>query len=314
MNILHIGCCVYGEPYSGIEKAFAREATNYRGIPSGHPNLEDEIIEITQDFIPDVVFCQIQRPDVLPIHSIKYLRSLGAWVANWTGDVRQPLPKWYIETGEHVNISLFSNMEDVHTMREHDLKAEYLQIGIDPEVFNPVGDVAEDVPPIVFMANNYKENGVPRFPLSEYRIRLVERMMKEFGDDFAVYGNGWEPGISKGDVNSDQKKEASIYRAAKISLNVSHFRYESYSSDRLFRIMASGGCAVSHWFPHMANITDTVPMFTGPANAVNGIKNLLKDDELREEIRARQIKEAMGWYTYDSMVGSLMKIHQNDTE
>lgn len=305
---------MYGEPYTGIEKALNRVATEYRAIHSGHMNLEDEIIALYEEFTPDLVFCQIQRADVLPLYVIDYMREAGSFVINWTGDVRYPLPQWYIETGKHVSTSLFSNMNDVYTMWENDLDADYLQIGIDPEVFNPHGTKAEDVPPIIFMANNYKENGVPRFPLSEYRVRLVERMIKEFGDDFAVYGNGWEPGISRGDVNSDQHKEASIYRASKIALNVSHFRYKSYSSDRLFRAMASGTCVVSHYFDHYDNISESLPIFVSPSECVKKVRHLLNHEDERKSIATEQTGYALRWHTYDNMVTDILRIYHEKNQ
>lgn len=253
MKVLHVGCCAVGEPYAGIQSELAKLG-EYREIHSGTSNIDDAVLNVIKDYTPDLVFLQLQYTDFvknkLSNYVIDIMRKKGAWVCNWTGDIRYPIPKWYYETGRHVNITLFSNMHDVRIFWKAGLPSDYLQIGFDPLVYNPVGEVKESAD-IVFMANNYKGREDLNFPLSDYRWDVAHALKKEFGNRFALYGNGWPEELVSGSLNADQKLECAHYRGAKIAINISHYEYERYSSDRLLRILGSGTACLSHWFPYI---------------------------------------------------------------
>jgi len=238
MRVLNIGLMVQGvEPYKGLEKELHLQSTDYRSIPlSGDKN--KELLNTAREFRPDIIFMQLQREGIITVDTVRQLHEEGFKVINWTGDVRTPIPQFYFDLAPYC-VTSFSNMTDVNIMREYGFKSEYLQIGYDPEVFYKK-DVYKDLD-IVFMGNNYREG---KFPLSTYRIEMVNRMRKEFGERFKVYGNGWE--FSSGDLNGDQHKECDVYNRAKIGINLSHFNYSRYSSDRMFRLMGSGCFCLTH--------------------------------------------------------------------
>jgi len=124
-------------------------------------------------------------------------------------------------------------------MRKVRYKAEYLEIGIDEEIYTPDGEVypCQD---IIFMANNY---GTGFFPMSEFRIQIVQFLIRNYGDKFGVYGAGWSDG--NGNVNHSQHVEAKYLRGAKIVINCSHFNSERYNSDRLLRTLGTGAFCLS---------------------------------------------------------------------
>jgi spore maturation protein CgeB len=188
---------------------------------------------------PDLLFMQIQTPNIISVDTAKYLQERTK-VINWTGDVRYPTPQWFIDIGRHIDLTLFSNMYDVEYCRSHGIKADYLQIGFPTEIFKPDGVIKENVPDIVFMGNN-----VGGFPLSKYRVDMVRSLQKRYGDKFGVYGINWGGGVQE---IWNQPEEASYYRGAKIGINLSHFNYSRYSSDRLFRMMGAGCFCLSHHY------------------------------------------------------------------
>lgn len=183
---------------------------------------------------PDLVWLQIQTPGIISVETAKYISS-KAKVVNWTGDVRLN-NDWFIQIGKHIHLTLFTNMNDVELMRRHGVKSEYLQIGFPDKIFTPVGK-AKECPEIIYMANY-----TAGFPLSNYRKQMVEFLKQKYGNRFAVYGNSWGWGYSV----PDQNEEAKFYRGCKIAINLSHFNYSRYSSDRIFRLMGAGAFCLSH--------------------------------------------------------------------
>lgn len=182
---------------------------------------------------PDLVWLQIQTPGIISVETAKYISS-KAKVVNWTGDVRLN-NDWFIQIGRHIHLTLFTNMHDVEQMRRHGVRSEYLQIGFPDKIFTPVGE-AKECPEIIYMANY-----TAGFPLSNYRKQMVEYLKQKYGNRFAVYGNSWGWCYSV----PDQHEEARFYRGCKIAINLSHFNYSRYSSDRIFRLMGAGAFCLS---------------------------------------------------------------------
>jgi len=77
---------------------------------------------------------------------------------------------------------------------------------------------------------------------------MVHALAKRYGKQFKVYGSNW-PGYSP---EFNQEEEAKIYRACKIAINLSHFDYSRYSSDRLYRLMGAGAFCLSHNYKDIA--------------------------------------------------------------
>jgi glycosyltransferase involved in cell wall biosynthesis len=186
----------------------------------------------------DVIFLHVQRDGVIPLDRTKFLHSQGVKIYNFTGDVRQPIPRWYHELAPYVT-TLFSNLTDAEVFNSLGFKAHYFQVGYNEHYYNK--DVAANPksPEIVFMGNNYNNT----FPLGGLRKEMVENLRKRYGNRFEVFGCGW--GKSQ-NLNQLQLEEARIYRGCKIAINLSHFNLKRYSSDRLFRILACGTFCLTH--------------------------------------------------------------------
>lgn len=242
MKILHIGLCVQPKPYNGFQQAFIDIVgeDNYREVSTGSKFLTAEVETILNDFTPNIVFMQVQAPNIIPISLCQLLKNKGAFIINWTGDKRAEVPQWMIDLAPYIDCTSFSNMDDVNTMRSLGFKSDYLEIGYDPEIYKPEGE-ALNMPEIVFMGNNY---GRGYFPMSGFRIDMVDFLRQEYGNRFGVYGSGWAYG--NGNFNHSQYEEAKAYRGAKIAINCSHFDSLNYNSDRLLRILGSGTCCLSY--------------------------------------------------------------------
>lgn len=301
LKLLHIGLCVQPPPINGFQKAFIEELgeENYREISCGDPNLNRRCVEIYNEFKPDIVFMQIQADGVISPEAIVHMK--GSKIINWTGDIRQDTPQWMIDIAPNC-ISAFSNMKDVKLMREIGMKAEYLEIGYDPEIYCPEGDRIE-CPEIVFMANNYGD----MFPLSTFRAAIVKTLKAQFKEKFAVYGNGWLQ--ADGNLCHSQREEVKYYRGTKIAINCSHFKVERYSSDRLLRILGSGCFCLTHDFPGMDYVDGQhLVVFKNLHDLVDKIKYYICHDEERNEIAKRGQELVLGRNTFRHQVRNILSL------
>jgi hypothetical protein len=236
MRLLFIGIYNATEQQMSLRKALASICDDYKEYNfDSHKNINN-ILATTN---AHVVFMQIQREGVIRPSVVRDLKKKGVKIFNFTGDVRQPLPNWYVEMAPYVT-SLFTNLTDVEYIRARGFKAEYFQVGYNTHFYNTTGHISA-APRIVFMGNNYRDS----FPLSQLRVEMVTRLRRKYGSDFAVYGSGW--GICQ-NLNANQSEEGAVYRGCEIAINLSHFDLKRYSSDRLFRILGCGTFCLSHRF------------------------------------------------------------------
>lgn len=190
------------------------------------------LTETAERFHPDVVFMQLQTPDIVDPATIKRLRDGGAMVVNWTGDVRDPIPQHYLDMAPHVTITAFTNHPDAEALRAMGHDARFLQIGYDPEIYN-----ADRRYPtkhrVVFIGNDYGN----RFPLSEARRLKVMALHRAFPSDFASFGKGFGKILRNG-------ADADIYRGALVAINLDHFHRPGFFSDRYIRSRACGAYTI----------------------------------------------------------------------
>ena len=226
MKVLHVSL---GAHQTSQQQALKGIASEFRFIDwtKSPSTLDRDVNELVKDFKPDLTFMQLQREGLIKPETLKLISGKKV---NWTGDVRNPIPNWYIKLAPYFDYTLFSNGHDVEQFRGMGLKAEYLNIGFEEKDYTPKGEIKTSG--VVFMGNHYGH-----FPLSALRAEMVRTLPIE------VYGNGWG---NKPDLNENPQLEAAIYRGCKIAINLSHFDYDRYSSDRMLRIMACGAFCLSH--------------------------------------------------------------------
>jgi hypothetical protein len=247
-TILHIGY-----PMSELQAEFKKNCDKYFFVHRDSKELSSRILDVLYRHRPTLTFCQIQAPGILPLETVKEIQRVS-YSINWTGDARRPIPEWYKSYAPYFDVTLFSNETDVQEMRALGFRSEFLNIGFETAIYNPVfsRDLRKD---IVFMGNNYP--GV--FPLSGLRTEMVKRLITEFGPSFGVWGEGW------GDIGSTPtgpEEEACIYRGCKMAISLSHYDLERYFSDRMLRIMGCSALCLAKWYPGISKD------FTDGANIV----------------------------------------------
>jgi hypothetical protein len=234
-NILHVGY-----PMSGLQTAFKNNSNNYYFIHRDSKTLQDEIIEYSVINRPNIIFCQIQGPDILKKETLNKVRKYCPLIINWTGDARRPIPLWYKEYGKLFDITLFSNETDVTEMKMLNFSSDFWNIGFEVQLYQPLGTklLKHD---IVFLGNNY--NNV--FPLSGLRKDMVTILKLKYRKQFGIYGSGWE----NADGYADENTESCLYRGSKMAISLSHYDLDRYFSDRMLRIMGCSTLCLAKWYP-----------------------------------------------------------------
>lgn len=188
----------------------------------------------------DVVFMQIQGPNVITLETAKVL-SENALVFNWSGDVRTDIT-WYKELSPYV-VTLFTNVNDVQAIRAIGSRADYLQTGYDHVYY--FNENKKRLNNIAFCGNYYSNMD---FPLTPERVSAVRLLKKHYPEQFNLYGTDWSKVDLKSEGIANNTREALLYNATSLALSISHFNYSRYFSDRLLRELACGCCVLSHRF------------------------------------------------------------------
>jgi glycosyltransferase involved in cell wall biosynthesis len=311
MRLLHIGCNAGSE---SMPKYF-RDQCDYREFKLDK-NLQQNIRDLLESadsggWFPDRVFIQIQSDTIDGIstcnfigHEIRQLKEKGAFVINWTGDKRNDLPRWMVDFHNFVNITAFSNEEDVNIAHQYGMDSLFLQQGIDTNIFKPEGKTV-NCPEIIFLANNYGN----QFPLSKYRRQIADRLSAEFGNKFGVYGNGWNRG--SGNLNHSQYEEAKYYRSCKIAISCSHYDSERYFSDRLGRALCSGAFVLSHNYKGIQKdfqIGEHLMTFANTDQLVSVCRMFLDEPDTRNGIARRGQELASKEFSYQNIVKQILEL------
>lgn len=313
MKTLFIGIFDGREPNTEFRNSIKRASSHYREIAhnayASALALQTDIIIECHEQKFDLVFMQLQGPNIIGHSALKALKSTGAFLCQWTGDARQPLPRHYVDFGKQIDLSLFTNTDDVVKMRENGCNADYLQVSADHNIYNPEGSVNPNVPEIVFMGNYYKG----AFELSDYRLKMCEFLRETYGQRFGIYGGGYPPGMATDNLMFNQQKEAEVYRSCKIAINCSHYDLGRYTSDRFFRILLSGAFCLSKEFPDMEEYSPewNYQTFDGSMQDLkNKIDTYLEYPASRKSIAYNGLKKARANWKWEDRIKELLTLKE----
>jgi hypothetical protein len=206
---------------------------------------------------PTLVFLQIQRRSAITPDVIAELRGLcdpDVVIVDWDGDQHHdadsPERAWFRELGAACDTSLVVNTAHPTVYANMSLRNPgYLQIGIDPLLYHPHAIPTPGTPAVVMLASRYAG-------YSPYKRRqdIVDTLERRYGaGGFGVYGGGWTGPSGHPMLNQDH--EAGVYSAATSAISMSiRADLPRYTSDRLFRALASGAYVLVERFPDMAGL------------------------------------------------------------
>jgi glycosyltransferase involved in cell wall biosynthesis len=301
---LHIGMsCIPDHHGLGLKKAFESQGWEYREIASQSLDLNFQIINVANTYNPDLIWVQIQSEGISP-EAIKALKDNGGYVIGWSGDKRNILPECYFNYAKWgFDLSTFSNTEDVDIMRKCGYDADFLQIGISPDIYSNIGPV-NSLAEIVFFGNTFSQ-----FPLSGLRREMVKELKRTYSERFKAFGSGQPDG---GQFMSDQRGEAAVYRGAKIGINLSHFDSDRYSSDRLFRMIGVGIMVLSHRYKGIEKdfeIGTHLDVFDDLNDLKNKINYYLQHENERKQIAFLGHKLAQEKFSFEKMGEEILNLY-----
>lgn len=289
----------------GLDFVFECMHIDWLPYQNNLPYLQQQVVSMYNDFSPDVVFMHLQTGDAIYINTARYFMEKSL-VFSWTGDVRHPLPSHYIQMGQNITSTLFTNETDVDICRNMGITADYLQVGFDKVYFSPMGSTNPKYADIIFMGTNYAETP---FPLTNLRYEMCVRMKREFGSRFQIFGNGWGP-YSDGLIRN-YADEGEAYRSCKIAINLSHFAYKRYSSDRMFRIMGSGAFCLTHYFPDIEKdflVGEELVVWQDLDDLIEKCHYYLQFEEERKKISIKGCFKARTQYTWNHFAENLNQL------
>lgn len=198
------------------------------------------LIQEAEKVKPDLIFCQIQSSEILDLPTWHTLSQM-AFTVNYTFDIRtKEQTQWLYNIAPVLGLLCFSNQRDVYEcgLRGHG-NSMVLQSSVDMDVYKTG---YKERSGIVFIGNNFK-NTNHQFPLSDDRVEMVSFLKEQFQNKFHVYGSNWG-----GSKITTQKEEIEIYQSALIAISHNNFDEELYTSDRIWRIMATGSLCLTKYF------------------------------------------------------------------
>lgn len=201
---------------------------------NGIPALRTYLIQLAADLRPDLIFLHIQSPDIIDAETAKKLSLCGTTV-NFSEDVRDPLPDWYVEVGKEISLTLFTNREDVEELTRRGVNARYIQTSYNHIWYKKQPKSKEYTGDIVFVGNNYVNTNL-NFPLAYERYGLVKWLEGKYGPQFKVHGMNWDSSVRS--INPQRAIE--VINNAKVVVTHSNFNRRGYTSDRLFNTVGCG--------------------------------------------------------------------------
>ncbi len=272
--------------------------------------VRNKLVQQAIDFHPDLLHLQIQHTTVIDSATIEKIKTHfpECIVTNWTGDVRNYVPRPFRDIARVADYNLISSTGQLDQFKQEigkDIK--YWQIGVDPKLYHTDANQRTKFEwDVIFIANNnMKEN----YPGRGDRERACNLLRHRFHHRFCLYGNGWPKALgSNGSL--DQKVVAQAYHNSYCLLSVSHYNdLNHYFSDRLLMCMASGRPTISLKFPrwesyftHMGDIVIADSIEDIP----NKVQWLLEHPAQAELIGRSGAEKILAEHTYLSRVNELL--------
>lgn len=312
-TVLHFRIDAPGFNSDAIARGFVDNSYKYHWLnwqqerfSNGLEHLQIHALQLAEEIKPDIIFCHIQNPEIFDIELWKALSKNG-FVINYSFDVRKKeKSQWMYDVAKFIGYSFFGCDEDVAECLNRGIaNVEVLQSSCDMEVYKPI-DLGKMKPAfdVVFCGNNYVGTNLD-FPLAGERQRMIEFLEKNYQNNFGCYGLGQKGGMILPDA------EARAYNFSKIAVCQNNFRRTRYTSDRLWRIMASGTMCLCKWFPGIEN------MFRKEVdldwwNNFDELKNLidfyLGDDGERNSIAKAGSDRVRKEHTWTARISEMEKI------
>lgn len=270
---------------------------------------KESIVRAAEAWRPHYVVTQFHTHNDISIEDAKALRaSCQEWMANFSGDVwsDQATPQM-MELLRLFDYQLTVNAALLPNYHAKGIRAEYWQNSFEPDIISTEEKgAAHDV---VFLGNNYQVEGA-----AQSRLGLAQAL-KSLPYNVGIYGRGYPEGLSEGESLYNFRKTGMLYRGARIAIGDNQFiEATGFASDRMFMILASGGCMMMHQkVAGMESLLGLVPgvhyvEWKDVADLKAKVAYYLEHEEERKRIAEAGTKECRTNHTYAARVKALQRL------
>lgn len=311
-SVLHLRTDAPGFSSESIKKGFVENGYTHFGLDwqrerfsNGVESMREKVITLAQEIKPDIIFCHIQNEEAIDLKTWKILSEIG-FVINYSFDVRSnEQTKWMYDLAKDIGFTFFGCQEDMLQCVDRGIyNTSHIHSSCDMDIYKPHTRPTKYTFDVSFCGNNYVGSNL-QFPLAEERQKMISFLDKTHGSNFGCYGIGQKGGIIL------PGSEASLYRFSKMAVCQNNFIRHDYSSDRLWRIMATGTLCLCQYFPGLEKI------FSKELNiewwdTFDELKHLidyyLSDDNERESVAAAGCDEVRIKHTWTHRIREIEKI------
>lgn len=276
----------------------------------GVEGLRDRLIVKAKMEQPDLIFLHVQQEGTIDNNTAIALQKIAPTVS-YNFDCRNfEKSKWMYELAPLIELSIFSNTEDVQKCKElgiNNVACMHSSADFDHyKPFNLNEEKRKEYPhDIVFIGGRFDKSNM-QFDNAGERTKMVEFLTKEYGDRFKVWGMGYSRMVN-------QQEERLIYNCAKIAITHNNFFRTRYCSDRIFRAMGCGVMTVQQYYPEInkdfdKTVTSTWLNFDMLKEEID---KHLENESLRyakAKAGATFVREKHSWYNRVLEMQQLLKI------
>lgn len=271
----------------------------------GIEGMRRKLVQQAEAYRPELIFLHVQNSELLDIETVKKLSSVGFTVL-YTYDVRsKEKTEWMYELAPHLGLVCFACEEDVLHCKSLGMSNCFvLQSSADMDVYKQY-PIIKSGGKISFVGTNYIDTNLD-FPLSKERTDMVGILEKDYPDNFKAYGIGW-----KESKLTNPQQEVNIYNNSVIAINQNNFDRENYTSDRLWRIMASGTFCLTKHFKGIESIFQNgvhLSWWEDFDQLRWQLKYYLENEKQRERIAAFGSKFVRNNHSWSDRIKQLMNV------
>lgn len=311
-SVLHIRLDSPGYSCDAMAAAFIDLGYEYHGLKwqefrfeHGIEALRFKVIQMAVELKPTIIFCHIQNSEIFDLEMWQVLQKYG-FVINYTFDVRVTEKiNWMYDVAPHIGHTFFGCMEDVWNCNAKEIyNVSTIHSSCDMDLYKPKRGGMNYAFDVVFCGNKYENTNLD-FPLAAERQEMISFLKDNFGNKFQCYGLGQAGGLIKPEV------EASVYNFSKIGINQNNFFLNEYSSDRIWRIMASGTFCLTKYFPGIEKIFKKeidLDWWVSLDELKTLICYYLSEDDERNEIAATGRKKVVQEHSWSARIKEMEKI------
>lgn len=271
------------------------------------------LVTKARQFRPDLMHMQIQHTSVIDAGTVQTIKSENPnlIITNWTGDVRDYVPKTYKSIAAVSDYNLISSTGQI-PLFENEIKKKiyYWQIGYNPKFYYPENAVRTNFEwDISFAGNVARKDNHRDAPLRMQACRMLRR---EFGDRFGLAGDGWPKDLRSMGSREQKTLSQSVFHKSFCNLNINHYnQINHYFSDRLLMILASGRPVISlafpNWESYFTNLSDLI-IVENINEIPNKVRMLKTNPDLANFIGNSGAAKVFAEHTYYSRVKELLNI------